>query len=416
MIIIEGKLSTEDSKKLSFKEFDVPQDTSALKIEFEYAPTSIGLIQNHVNLLIYDSMGRFMGRYDRGTKQFTIAEHASVAAQRTLPLPGRWKICFENHYLFTDVNYKLIIEFENNSKYRTYIGELHTHTVHSDGTFTVKELADYLKELGFDFFFLTDHSNVTGWREISTIKDIVCFQGQELNTFNGHGLVLGCNTFIDWKNLDGQEKEITQVMNEVHQQYGLMGVAHPFALGDPLCVGCKWMYDFDPFKTDFVEVWNADLSRTELNFEAIGKWIENLRKGRRITATAGRDLHKKSEIDWLKTVVFARELSLSEVLFAIKNGKVILSYTDDVSFTVEDKTSGETVIAKDKVKIKASFGQLGQKNVIVITKKTAKKLGEIGELEMKIDMEPDDFALLIVLGKDNLPLVITNPVFVKRGD
>ncbi len=416
LIVIEGKLTVEDSKKILFQEFKVPQDTSAVKIQFDYTPASIGPIQNHVNLLIYDSMNRFMGRYDRGTEQLIIGNQASSAAQKTLPLPGKWKICFENHYLFTDVSYRLSITFESGLTCKAFTGELHTHTVHSDGSFSVKGLADYLKDLGFDFFFLTDHSNVTGWREIPDIESIMCFQGQELNTFNGHALVLGCNTFIDWKDPDGRKKEITQIINQVHHQYGLIGAAHPFALGDPLCVGCKWTYDFDPFEMDFTEVWNADLSRTELNFEAIGRWIENLKKGKRITATAGRDLHRKSETDWLKTIVFTRELSLSEVLFAIKTGRVILSYTDKVFFMVEGKTSGEVICPKDKVNVKASFGQMDQRTVLVITRKDAKDLGRINELDMNIDIESDDFILLMVLGKNDLPLVITNPVFVKRGD
>ncbi|MEJ5229692.1 MAG: CehA/McbA family metallohydrolase, partial [Pseudothermotoga sp.] len=287
LMTIEGKIGSENSKRLIFQHFEVPEIASGVRIHFEYSPTSVGPIQNHVNLLIYDSLGRFMGRYDRGTKEFVVGKDASCAAERTVPLPGKWTICFENHYLFTDVRYKLLIETQGELKYTAFSGELHTHTVHSDGVFTVQELSRYLKEIGVDFFFLTDHSNITGWREIEGIEGISCFPGQELNTFNGHALILGCKTFIDWKEKDGTQKDVSQILREVHQQYGLMGVAHPFALGDPLCVGCKWMYDFNPFESDFVEVWNSDLSRFELNFEAIGKWIENVKKGKRATATAG---------------------------------------------------------------------------------------------------------------------------------
>ncbi|MGB9820024.1 MAG: CehA/McbA family metallohydrolase [Pseudothermotoga sp.] len=416
MIILEGKMTVEDSKKVLFQEFEVPQNVSVVKIQFEYAPTSVGPIQNHVNLLVYDSVGRFMGRYDRGTKQFVIGTQPSSSAEKTLPLPGKWRICFENHYLFTNVAYKLSIDFEYGSLCKSYVGELHTHTVHSDGSLSVKELADYLKDLGFDFFFLTDHSNTTGWRELCDLHGIRGFPGQELNTFNGHGLVLGCNTFIDWKEIDGNRKQISQILHEVHNQHGLMGVAHPFALGDPLCVGCKWTYDFDPFKTDFVEIWNADLSRIELNFEAIGNWINNLKKGRRVTATAGRDLHRRSDTDWLKTIVFARELDLSEVLFAVKTGKIVLSYTNQVSFSVNGKRSGESLILSEKAHVEASIGQVGQKEVLLITKNDATNFGSVTEIDTQIETEVDDFVTLIVFGKNNLPLVITNPVFVKRGD
>lgn len=416
LIVIEGKLNVENSKKVLFQEFEVPENASAVELHFEYAPTSIGPIQNHLNLLIYDSMNRFMGRYDRGTTQFVVGKQASSAAQKTLPLPGKWRVYFENHYLFTDVAYRLSINFQENSTWKNYVGELHTHSVHSDGSFTVKELASYLKDLGFDFFFLTDHSNTTGWRDLSDIEGISGFPGQELNTFNGHALILGCSTFIDWKEVDGTKKDVSQVLHTVHNQYGLMGVAHPFALGDPLCVGCKWTYDFDPFKTDFVEVWNADLSRFELNLEAVGKWIENLKRGSRITATAGRDLHRRSDTDWLKTIVFARELNLSEMLFSIRFGRVLLSYANHISFTVAGKKSGQVLLANDQVHVEASIGKIGQEKVLLITKNDARDLGRVSEIDIKVAVQENDFVMLIVFSKNDLPLVITNPVFVKRGD
>ncbi|MGJ8453965.1 CehA/McbA family metallohydrolase [Pseudothermotoga sp. U03pept] len=415
-VIIEGKLAAEDSKRLIFQHFEVPENTSSVRIHFEYSPTSVGPIQNHVNLLIYDSLGRFMGRYDRGTKEFTVGKDATCAAERTLPLPGEWTICFENHYLFTDVRYKVLIETQGDLKYTAFIGELHTHSVHSDGVFAVQELSRYLKEIGFDFFFLTDHSNITGWREIEDIEGISCFPGQELNTFNGHALILGCKTFIDWKEADGTQKKIPQILREVHLQNGLIGVAHPFALGDPLCVGCKWMYDFNPFVSDFVEVWNSDLSRFELNFEAIGKWIENLKKGRRTTATAGRDLHRRSDSDWLKTVVLVRELSLSEVIYAIKFGKTYLGYTNGLSFTVEGKSFGQTISWQESVRVMANIGDFDQQNVMIVTKSSSKDFGKVKEIDTKIEVHPDDFVILIVYGKHSLPIFITNPVFVKRGE
>ncbi|MFN3284245.1 MAG: hypothetical protein ACK40Q_08460, partial [Pseudothermotoga sp.] len=170
------------------------------------------------------------------------------------------------------------------------------------------------------------------------------------------------------------------------------------------------------FKTDFVEVWNADLSRFELNLEAVGKWIENLKRGSRITATAGRDLHKRSDTDWLKTIVFARELSLSETLFSIKFGRVLLSYVNHISFTVSGKKSGQVLLADDQVHVEASIGKIGQEKVLLITKNDARDLGRVSEIDIKVAVQENDFVMLIVFSKNDLPLVITNPVFVKRGD
>lgn len=66
--------------------------------------------------------------------------------------------------------------------------------------------------------------------------------------------------------------------------------------------------------------------------------------------------------------------------------------------------------------MEASIGQVGQKEVLLITKNDATNFGSVTEIDTQIETEVDDFVTLIVFGKNNLPLVITNPVFVKRGD
>ncbi|MEJ5229603.1 MAG: hypothetical protein WHT65_06340, partial [Pseudothermotoga sp.] len=132
--------------------------------------------------------------------------------------------------------------------------------------------------------------------------------------------------------------------------------------------------------------------------------------------TAGRDLHRRSESEWIKTVVLARELSLPEVIYAIKSGKAYLGYTKDLSFTVEGKSFGQIVSWQESVCIRANIGDFEQQNVMIITKNSSKDFGKVKEIDAKIEVQPDDFVILIVYGKRNLPIFITNPVFIKRGE
>ena len=45
-----------------------------------------------------------------------------------------------------------------------FAGELHTHTVHSDGEFTVEQLCRAAKERELSLIALTDHNTASGLR------------------------------------------------------------------------------------------------------------------------------------------------------------------------------------------------------------------------------------------------------------
>ena len=44
--------------------------------------------------------------------------------------------------------------------------ELHCHTLHSDGDFSVKELQEAAKENHLSLIALTDHNTMSGWDEL----------------------------------------------------------------------------------------------------------------------------------------------------------------------------------------------------------------------------------------------------------
>lgn len=69
--------------------------------------------------------------------------------------------------------------------------DLHTHSIHSDGSDTPRELVAKAAGAGLDVVALTDHDTTTGWDEaVSTGRElgIVVVRGVELSTTNdGHG-------------------------------------------------------------------------------------------------------------------------------------------------------------------------------------------------------------------------------------
>ena len=78
--------------------------------------------------------------------------------------------------------------------------ELHCHSVHSDGSFSVAELLRRAYDDHLALIALTDHNTVSGHGELDdSITPAV--PGIEWTTFFGHMLVLGARDFVDWRDV-----------------------------------------------------------------------------------------------------------------------------------------------------------------------------------------------------------------------
>ena len=136
--------------------------------------------------------------------------------------------------------------------------ELHCHSVHSDGSFSVAELLRRAYDDHLALIALTDHNTVSGHGELDdSITPAV--PGIEWTTFFGHMLVLGARDFVDWR--DAVPANIDDKIDQVHAAGGLCGVAHPFQLGSPICTGGRWAFDVQDWnRVDYLEVWHDAFS------------------------------------------------------------------------------------------------------------------------------------------------------------
>ncbi len=103
-------------------------------------------------------------------------------------------------------------------------GDLHTHTVHSDGTQTVPELSRYAAGLGLDFIAVTDHNTVSHHAELPAAAaryGITLVPGQEVTTPGGHAGALGDTGWVDFRLPADAWLEQTQ------RRGGLLSVNHP---------------------------------------------------------------------------------------------------------------------------------------------------------------------------------------------
>jgi hypothetical protein len=108
--------------------------------------------------------------------------------------------------------------------HRWLAGDLHTHTVHSDGELTVAGLARFAAAQGLDYLAVTDHNTTSHHAELKDAAaryGIILIPGQEVTTEDGHAGALGDVGWIDFREPPDQWLETTE------RQGGLLSVNHP---------------------------------------------------------------------------------------------------------------------------------------------------------------------------------------------
>ena len=118
---------------------------------------------------------------------------------------------------------------------RWLAGDCHTHTVHSDGTLTVDELAALAAGRGLDFLWVTDHNTTSHHPHLAEAGDhygIDLLPGQEVTAADGHANAFGDIDWVDFRRPGGAWAA------EVRARGGLLSVNHPVA-GD-----CAWRHPF----------------------------------------------------------------------------------------------------------------------------------------------------------------------------
>ena len=204
--------------------------------------------------------------------------------------------------------------------------ELHCHTCHSDGGFTVEQLQSAAKENALSLIALTDHNTQSGCAELNQTI-IPAISGIEWTTYFGHILVLGAKKFVDWRN--ATPDNIDEKLSEVKENGGVIGIAHPFQLGSPFCTGGRFEFNIKNWKNvDYIEIFHEGFSKDNReNEKALGFWNSLLDKGYHIAATYGRDWHSHKGSDYFGCtyIDFDGEPSPEKALESIKSGKTVAS-------------------------------------------------------------------------------------------
>ena len=112
-------------------------------------------------------------------------------------------------------------------------GDLHCHTVHSDGADSIDTVAALAVSAGLDFLAVTDHNTTSHHRFLlpaGAYYGITLVPGQEVTTRRGHANVFGAVGFVDFRDPADDWFRVAQ------ERGGLASVNHPLS-GD-----CAWRH------------------------------------------------------------------------------------------------------------------------------------------------------------------------------
>ena len=159
--------------------------------------------------------------------------------------------------------------------------DLHAHTLHSDGTLTVAELAAEAVAAGLDALAVTDHNTVSHHAELAEVGrryGIALIPGQEVTTEFGHANAFGDIGWVDFR------EPAANWVETVRRRGGLLSINHPLG-GD-----CAWRHPLTEHPP-LAEVWHS--SWHARNWGGPVAWWQAW--GSAATPIGGSDWHRPDE-------------------------------------------------------------------------------------------------------------------------
>lgn len=430
-IHISLHLEPAQRKTYHFLPFQVPAGVESIELRYQYArrPEQIDLIEtgtfirqtetNVIDLGLIDPLGRQVGASGSDKTSIKVSETTATPGYSPCPiLPGEWQIIVGAYKVAdtgVDVAYDITFHLKNP---RWLKGDLHTHTLASDGVHTFDELAIKAKTHGLDFIAITDHNQFATNDQLPRNTGITLIPGVEWTHFNGHANFIGVDKPYDAAYVTGTEDEAKLKFGTAHTRDALIIINHPF---DP---SCSFLFDLQTLPFDCIEIWNGPMR--ESNLRAVGFWHQLLCSGKKIPAVGGSDYHRDTPFIFLggpSTSVYSESKGKSDILAALRAGHSFLTFAPDGPAC--EITSG-TAMMGDSVKFSQGNIIIGKVSglhagdvVRVVTNTAADVLFTApadGLFDFQYEVKVPGFARVEVLrpflpGIPMLPALISNPIY-----
>ncbi len=419
---------------------EVPRGVREISVKYSYDKPQppAGQPGNALDLGCFDDQG-FRGWSGGARDSFTISRTEATPGYLPGPVrPGTWRVTLAPYTVAPQgMNWTVEVTLRfgepgepfvpSHAPLRAkgrgrawYRGDMHIHSVHSDGKWLPEEIAATARANGLDYIVSTEHntSSAAGiWGHHAT-DDLLIIDGEEVTTRNGHYTALGlpAGTWIDWRYraVDGQ---IARVVREIHEHGALAVSAHPFTP----CLGCQWKFGYEHL--DAIEVWNGPWT---LDDEAALQMWNGLLTSRRtwLPAVGDSDSHQRANTLGLpQNVVLADDLTKADILAGVKAGRLYVAESSAVSLTFTASSGshhagiGERlkVDPGDEVTVSMTVEGVPAGVIRLITDEGQMLEQPVGPLTWKTRPRVAPYIRAEVRHPDGTMAAFTNPIFLGRA-
>jgi len=407
--------------------FSMPPEVKSLTVTYEYeryyGSESGGFIPrkeiNIIDIGLISPDGTQVGASGSDKLSFQVSETYATPGYRACRLDaGEWQIILGAYKIAPQgvtVSYEVAFVFKRS---RLLKGDLHTHTIASDGVLTMDELGHQALRHGLDFLAFTDHNQMVSTDALPDIPGLTLIPGIEWTHYKGHATFTGVDRPYDGSFIANTPEEVRVRFTSARERGALITISHPFD------ENCPFTFDMDSLPFDCLEIWNGPMRMS--NFQAVGLWHKMLAEGRKVPACGGSDYHRSQPFLFLggpTTCVYAQSAGRSDILSALREGHAYIVYAPDgpmLELTAGEAILGDSVPFSDvkDMQIKVSGLHSGDILQVVSGQGSAQliKAESNGNFQGGFRMEAPGFARVEILreflpGVPMLPALISNPIY-----
>lgn len=365
-LVLSGTFSTTDERHYTHLPFTVPTGVRSIHVSYEYSDRIASDPRlrdgNTLDIGLFDPTG-FRGWSGSHKDAFTLCDAWATPPYIRGPIsPGTWRLLlgpykvsprgceYEVHITFSTkapqpplsephhVGATPPSELPLAAEEGWLRGDLHCHTLYSDGDSWPSDMLASAVERGLDFLGVTDHNQVGHHAAYASAVGEhlpIVLPGVEVTTYGGHWNAWGSDRFLDFR--EPTPSAVSRVMRAAAAGGALVSVNHPKPFGP------AWEYP-DARGFHCVEVWNGGWP--EANQTSLDWWDSLLRSGRHIAAVGGSDTHhlKNPSGDRLgrPTTWVRASRTVDGVLAALRNG---------IAFVSRDVDGPQLYLSRDTLRV-----------------------------------------------------------------
>ncbi len=411
--------------------FDMPPHTASMTLTYAYErgparaiPLKHGTFTpratvNIIDLGLIAPDGSQVGASGSDKRRFTLSATHATPGYTPHPLtPGQWQILVGAYKVAQEgvtVTYELAFTTE---ELRLYKGDLHTHTLASDGVLTVEELAVHARRHGLDFLAITDHNQMASAAALPHIAGMTLIPGVEWTHYRGHATFLGADRPYDEPFFTHSEEEARARFVSARERGALIVIAHPFD------EHCGFEFDMEGLPFDCLEVWNGPMR--ESNLRAVNYWLELLAAGKKVPIAGGSDYHRDALFQIVGGPcmgVYATSESPQALLSAVRKGQSFVTFAPEgpsLEMTCAGAILGDSVAWHSGLTVSIRADGLRAGDVVKVVGAEGSKdvftASSDGSLELEIPVEAPGFAVVQIWrtflpGIPPLLALLSNPIY-----